>query len=54
MGAIQDISHMPPPNTQNPLPLHLAASAAPNSNFFKGVQWSPDGTFLLTCNDDAV
>uniref|UniRef100_A0A1D2AGF7 Telomerase Cajal body protein 1 n=2 Tax=Auxenochlorella protothecoides TaxID=3075 RepID=A0A1D2AGF7_AUXPR len=54
MGAIQDISHMPPPNTQKPLPLHLAASAAPNSNFFKGVQWSPDGTFLLTCNDDAV
>eukprot|EP00798_Chlamydomonas_sp_ICE-L_P027478 gene27478-4784_t len=31
---------------------HLSGTAPPNSNFLKGVHWSPDGSCLLTACDD--
>lgn len=31
---------------------HLYAAACPNTNFLKGVKWSPDGSCCLTCSDD--
>ncbi|GLC72449.1 hypothetical protein PLESTF_001248900 [Pleodorina starrii] len=44
---------------QEPQPLYRAtqeyagcAASCPNSNFLKGVKWSPDGACLLTASDD--
>jgi hypothetical protein len=42
----------PPPRRVVPRALAAAGAACPNSNFLKGVKWSPDGACCLTASED--